>query len=591
MYRTRTKNEQNSKTQNQPKRMFHKSQEPLKTIKESIGSKLRVIPLGGVEEIGKNMTVFEYGNDIIIVDMGFQFPDEEMLGIDYVIPDTTYLESRKDRIRGVIITHGHMDHTGAIPYIMPKKFNVPLYTARLTAEMIKKRQEEFGTASDLKINVIDPDKDSIQLGVFRIDFFRVNHNIPDGIGLAISSPVGLMVYTGDFKFDHTPVDEKPTDFSKLAKYGGEGVLALFSDSTSVDQSGHSISEKEIGKNLEDIVSGVKGRLIIASFSSLISRIQQIINAAAKFDRKVAIVGRSMNDNIGIARELEYLKVSKGTLIDIAEAKSLPDNKLVIITTGSQGEELSGLMRMASGDHKDVKIKKGDTVVLSSSPIPGNESSIVSMMDNLFREGARVIYNKLMDVHTGGHARQEDLKLMIDLVKPKYLVPIHGERHKLVMHGDIATGIGMKEENILVSDNGQVIEFDQRRNGKITKEKVSVSFIMVDGLGIGDVGNIVLRDRQVMSKDGIFVVILTIDRKTGRLLNSPDIISRGFVYMRESEELINKARGEIRKSLEKKDGTYPSNWNYIKTKIREDIGNFLYKHTQRKPMVLPVVIEI
>ncbi len=573
------------------KQKIKTSQEPLKTIKESFGSRLRVIPLGGFEEIGKNMTVFEYGDDIIIVDMGFQFPDEEMLGVDYVIPDTTYLEGRKDKIRGVIITHGHMDHTGAIPYIMPKKFNVPIYTAKLTAKMIKKRQEEFGTASDLQINIVDPDRDVIQLGVFRIEFFRVNHNIPDGMGIAIYTPVGFLVYTGDFKFDHTPVDEKPTDFSKLAKYGGRGVLALFSDSTSVDQQGHSISEQEIGKNLDDIVSNVKGRLIITSFSSLISRIQQIIDAAAKYGRKVAIVGRSMNDNVGIARELEYLKTPKGIFVDIREAKRLPDNEVVIITTGSQGEEMSGLMRMASGAHKDVKIKKGDMVILSSSPIPGNEFSIVGMMDNLFREGARVIYSKIMDVHTGGHARQEDLKLMVDLTKPKYLVPIHGERHKLVMHGDIAMSIGMKEENILVVDNGQVIEFDQRGNGRVTKEKVSAGFVMVDGLGVGDVGNIVLRDRRVMSKDGIFVVILTIDRKTGRLLNSPDIISRGFVYMRESEDLINTARNQVRKSLEKKDGTYPSNWAYIKTKIREDIGEFLYKHTQRRPMILPVVIEV
>lgn len=579
------------KTMERQKTKLYKSSQPLKFLKESIKSKLRVIPLGGCEEIGKNMTIFEYGDDIIIVDIGFQFPDEEMLGIDYVIPDTTYLEGRKNKIRGVIITHGHMDHIGAIPYIMPKKFNVPIYTGRLTAAMIKKRQEEFGTAEDLKINIIDPSKDIIQLGVFRIEFFRVNHNIPDGMGLAIQTPIGLIVYTGDFKFDHTPVDEKPTDFDKLAKYGEKKPLALFSDSTSVDQPGHSISEKEIGKNLNDIVSGVKGRLIIASFSSLISRIQQIIDAAYKNGRKVAIVGRSMNDNIQIARELEYLKAPKGIFIDIKEIKNLPDDKIVIITTGSQGEELSGLMKMASGEHRDVQIKKGDTVVLSSSPIPGNERSIVSMMDNLFREGARVIYSKIMDVHTGGHARQEDLKLMIDLVKPKYLVPIHGERHKLVMHGDIAISLGMPEENVLIVDNGQVIEFNQRQEGRVTNEKVPSGYVMVDGLGVGDVGNIVLRDRQVMSKDGIFVVILTIDRKTGRLLNSPDIISRGFVYMRESEDLINQARNYVRKSLEKKDGTYPSNWTYIKNKIREDIGEFLYKHTQRRPMVLPVVIEV
>jgi len=568
-----------------------KSHQPTQDPKESQEPKLRIIPLGGVEEIGKNMTIFEYGNDIIIVDMGFQFPDEEMLGIDYVIPDTTYLEAHKEKIRGVIITHGHMDHTGGIPYIIPKKFSVPIYTGNLTAHMIKKRQEEFGNAAEIKINTVNPDKDIIQLGVFRIEFFRVNHNIPDGMGLAIHTPVGVIIHTGDFKFDHTPVDEKPTDFSKLAKYGGEGVLVLMSDSTSVDKPGHSISEKEIGNNLNNIFAGVKGRLIIASFSSLISRIQQIINAAEKFGRKVAVVGRSMNDNVQIARELEYLKINKGVLVDISETKSLSDNRVVILTTGSQGEELSGLMRMASGEHKDVKIRKGDTVILSSSPIPGNERSIVSMMDNLFREGARVIYNKLMDVHTGGHARQEDLKLMIDLVKPKYIIPIHGERHKLVMHSDVAASVGIPQDNIFVVDNGQIIEFDSKQHGRVKREKLQVGYVMVDGLGVGDVGNIVLRDRQVMSKDGIFVVILTIDRKTGRLLNSPDIISRGFVYMRESEALINGARDRVRKSLEKKDGTYPSNWAYIKNKIREDMGEFLYHHTQRRPMVLPVVIEV
>lgn len=567
------------------------SRERTQKTKKLDPNKLRVIPLGGLEEIGKNITVFEYRDDIMVIDMGFQFPDEEMLGVDYILPDTTYLEENKEKLRGLVITHGHMDHIGAIPYIMPKKFNIPIYTGRLTAAMIKKRQEEFKYPKELNVKIVDPDKDIIKLGCFEIEFFRVNHNIPDGMGLRIKTPVGNIVYTGDFKFDHTPVDEKPTDFSKLAKYGGENVLVLFSDSTSVDKPGHSISEQEIGKNLKDIFTQVKGRMIVASFSSLISRIQQVIDAAAENGRKVAVVGRSMNDSVDIARDLQYLKIPKNTMIDVRQTKGIPDDQLCIITTGSQGEELSGLMRMASGEHKQIKIKKGDTVILSSSPIPGNERSIVSMMDNLFREGANVIYNKLMDVHTGGHAHQEDLKLMLDLIKPKYLVPIHGERHKLVMHGTIATSIGLPAENVLVADNGQIMEFDDKGFGQITKDKVSAGYVLVDGLGVGDVGNIVLRDRRVMAKDGIFTVILTIDRKTGRLVNSPDIISRGFVYMRESEELINNARAFVRRTLEKKDGTFPSNWAYIKTKIREDMGEFLYKHTQRRPMILPVVIEV
>lgn len=560
-------------------------------FKESKEPRLKVMALGGLEEVGKNITVFEYGSDILVVDMGFQFPDEETLGVDYILPDTSYLEENKEKLRGLLVTHGHMDHIGAIPYIMPNKFNIPIYTGRLTAAMIKKRQEEFKYSKDLIVNIVDPDKDNLKLGCFEIEFFRVNHNIPDGMGIAIKTPVGLIIYTGDYKFDHTPVDEKPTDFSKLARYGGENVLALFSDSTSVDKPGHSISEKEIGKNFMNIISNVKGRLIVASFSSLISRIQQVIDSASAYGRKVAIVGRSMNDNVEIARDLQYLKIPKDIFVDISQASKMPDDQVCIITTGSQGEETSGLMRMASGDHKQVKIKKGDTVILSSSPIPGNERSIVSMMDNLFREGAKVIYDKLMDVHTGGHARQEDVKLMIDLVKPKYLVPIHGERHRLMMHGEIGMSVGIPEDNVLVADNGQVMEFFHNTHGRVTEHRVASGIVLVDGLGVGDVGNIVLRDRQVMAKDGIFVVILTIDKRTGRLANSPDIISRGFVYMRESEELINGARAYIRKTLEKKDGTYPSNWTYIKTKLRDEMTKYLYEHTQRQPMVLPVVIEV
>ena len=553
---------------------------------------LRFVPLGGLEEIGKNMSIIEYGNDMIVIDMGLMFPNEEMPGIDYVLPDVSYLAENKEKIRGVIITHGHLDHIGGIPYLYDRIGSPQIYSAPLTNGLIKKRLEEFGMENRVKLQTITPGKEVLQLGCFKVETFRLNHNIPDSIGLSITTPEGILVYATDWKFDHTPADGRPTDFSKLAQLGGQNVLALFSDSTNAQKPGHTISEKEVEDVLFKLVENARGRVIVATFSSLISRIQQILNVAKKMNRKVAFSGRSMIANVEVASALEALIIPEDTMIDVKEIGKYPDQRIIIVCTGSQGEERSALTRIASGEHRQIKIKKGDTVILSSSPIPGNERSVNDVMDNLFREGARVIYQKLMDVHTSGHAYQEDLKLMMGLIKPKFFIPIHGERHKLMVHASLAQDIGIPEQNILVSDNGQIIEFEGGK-GAVTNKRVPASYVMVDGLGVGDVGNIVLRDRKAMAEDGIFVVIVTVNHETGQIVTSPDIISRGFIYMRENENLVHKAREEIKRLFSKHstDRKPRGDWGLIKTKLREELGEFLHKETERRPMVIPVVIEV
>lgn len=551
---------------------------------------LRVIPLGGLEEVGKNMTILEYKNDIIIIDMGLMFPGEDMPGVDYVIPDVNYLMDKKDKIRGVVITHGHLDHTGAIPYLYEKLGSPQIYSAPLTIGLIQKRLEEFGLDKKAKLSAIQIGQDSLQLGVFKVSTFRVNHNIPDSMGLAIDTPEGMLVYTTDWKFDHTPADGRPTDFSKLAELGGKGVLALFSDSTNVEKPGHSISEKEVEDVLYKIVENSKSRIIIATFSSLISRVQQILNAAKRNRRKVVFIGRSMIQNMEVAISLGALVIPNDTLIESKDLGKYADNQLIIICTGSQGEEKSALNLIASGEHRQIRVKRGDTVVISASPIPGNERSVADVMDNLFREGARVIYQKIMDVHSSGHAYQEDLKLMLALIKPKYFIPIHGERYKLVLHAQLAEDVGIVENNILVADNGQVIEFADGK-GFLTNKRIPASYVLVDGLGVGDVGNIVLRDRKAMAQDGIFVIIVTVDHETGEIITSPDIISRGFIYMRENEDLVHKARAEVKRLFTKhSNGDRHPDYSLIKQKLRDEIGQFLYDQTQRRPMVIPVVIE-
>lgn len=553
-------------------------------------SVLKVIPLGGLEEVGKNMTVLEYGQDILIIDMGLQFPTEEMLGIDYVIPDISYLQDKKDRIKGVVITHGHYDHIGAIPYLLPKLDFPKIYATKLTKGMIEKLVSEYDFSNKVTIHSF-VESDILYLGPFRLEFFHVNHNIPDGVGIGVFTPVGLLVFTGDFKFDNTPINEKPTNFTKIASLAGQGVLALFSDSTNAESPGFAVSEQEIKKIIDRLFAQAKGRIIFSSFASLIARIQEVIESASKYGRKIAVSGRSMANNIEIAAKLGYLKYPEDIFIKINEINKYPDNKIVILCTGSQGEDMAALSRMARGEHKHVQIRKGDTVILSSSIIPGNERSVFAIYDNLLRQGAEVIYEKIMDIHTGGHAKAEELKMMIRMVSPKYFIPIHGERHMLEAHKKIAQDLGLPQENIFVADNGQIIEFSSE-GGRLTDRKVPTSYVMVDGLGVGDVGQIVLRDRQAMAKDGVFVIIVTVDHKTGRLVTSPDIISRGFVYMKESEKLIADVRQKIKKLMASgtKEGI-PADWSHIKMKIREEIGQFLYDQTERRPMVLPVVIEV
>jgi len=556
---------------------------------------LRIIPLGGVEETGgKNCTVIEYKNDIVVVDLGFMFPDDSMPGVDYVIPDVSYLEQNKHKIRGLILTHGHLDHIGAIPYVYEKIGSPTIYSAPLTLGILKGKLEEFALDRGAKLSSFMPGDAPLQLGCFKISAFKLTHSIPQTMGFSIDTPEGTVVTTGDFKFDHTPADGRPTDFSSLAMIGSRKPLVLLSDSTNIEKPGVSVSEKEIEDSLFQIMEKARGRLIISTFSTLISRIQQIINTAARLNRKVVFVGRSMVQTVEIAISLEALIVPKDTLIDSKDIDKYLPEKIVIVCTGSQGEDNAALTRIATGEHRQVKIKRGDLVILSSSPIPGNERSVSGLMDNLFRAGARVIYQKLMDVHTSGHANQEDLKLMLALIKPQYFMPVHGERHRLMLHTQIAQDMGIvDEEHCLVADDGQVVEFMDSK-GSVTNKRVPASYVMVDGLGVGDVGNIVLRDRKAMAQDGIFVIIVTVDHETGEIATSPDIISRGFIYMRENEQLVHKARTEIKKVFSKHspDKSGPkTDWGFAKQKLRDELGEFLFKETERRPMVIPVIIEI
>jgi len=552
---------------------------------------LKIIPLGGIEEVGENMTIMEYGDDILVIDMGLGFPDETMPGIDYIIPNTKYLEENKKRIKGVIITHGHLDHIGAIPYIMPKIGDPPIYTMKLTGELIKKRLEEFHLLGRSQIHELNKD-DVLTLGNFRIRFFRINHNIPDGVGLAINTPAGLLVYATDWKFDHTPVDERPTEFDKLAKYGGEGVALLMSDSTNAEKPGYSLSEKTLGDTIDRMMQEAKGRVIFATFSTLISRVQQVINAAYKTNRKIVITGRSLVNNVEICLATNYLHMpAKGMIIKMEQAKKLPDNQVVILTTGSQGEEASALARIARSEHKTIEIKKGDTCVVSASPIPGNERAVSGILSNLARLGARVLYQKILDIHSSGHASQEDLKLMISLTKPRNFMPIHGEHHMLVAHSQLAMDVGVPENNIFTLDNGQQLELSAA-GVKVGDAKIPTGYVFVDGLGVGDVGEVVLRDRQVMAKDGMFVIIMTIDRQSGKLTQAPDILSRGFIYMKGSEDLLKEVKHEVRKAVESKGKNgKEANWAYIRSEVRDQIGEFLFQRTERRPMVLPVIIEV
>jgi len=559
---------------------------PLKVFNAPQTPRLKIIPLGGNGEIGKNMQIYEYGDDIIIVDCGVMFPRAEMLGIDLIIPNVAYLEERKSKIRGMIFTHGHMDHIGAISYIWPK-LQCPLYATKLTAGFIESQMEE----KELKPNIrLVKAGDKIQLGVFKIDFIPFSHSFLDDVGLAIDTPEGLIMHIADFKLDPNKLESQKI-LGKLGEYSAKGVKLLLLESTNVEVKSNPIAESVVHDTIGNIFSKAKGRMVVTSFASALDRIQGVMNSAYKYHRKVAIAGRSMEKAINIAMDLGYLKVPRGILVDLRGADKVPDNQLVIVCTGSQGEEYSALVRMATGEHKQIRIKKGDTVVISASAIPGNERTYADTVNNLYRLGADVFYGSEREkVHSSGHAKREELKLVIATVKPEYFLPIHGEYRHLVLHARLAQELGIPEDHTFVIEDGQMIEIDEK-GARISREKIDASYVLVDGLGVGDVGNIVLRDRQAMAKDGIFVVILTVDHENGRIVTSPDIISRGFIYMREREDLVFKARQEVKKMFARHNEKYPANWDYIKKMMRQELGEFLYTETERRPMIIPVIIEV
>lgn len=549
---------------------------------------LHIIPIGGCEEVGRNMVAFETKNDIVIVDVGLQFPEEDMPGIDYIIPNITYFKGKEKKIRGVIITHGHYDHIGAIPHLIPRLGNPVIYGTDLTLGIIKKRQQDFTTAP-LRTQIITHDS-VLKLGSFRIDFFSVSHNIPGSIGVVLDMGLGPVVHTGDFKIDPDPNSLTPTDMDKIEALGGRNVLCVLADSTNAPLPGRQLTEGEIQTNIEEIIGNAPGRIIIGTFSSLLSRVQQVIWGAEKANKHIIIEGFSMKSNIEIAKELGYIKVKKDTFITAKELKDVPSSKLVILCTGAQGEDNAVLMRIANREHRYLRIEKGDTVVFSSSVIPGNERSVQRLKDGLYREGAEVIHYQMMDVHAGGHAKQEDLKDFYRMVKPRYFIPIYGNHSFLKINKKLGMEVGIPEEHIFVPENGSVIEFTAK-GARMTGEKVPTDYVFVDGLGVGDVSDIVLRDRQIMAADGMLVLIATVDGKTGNLVHNPDIISRGFVYLKESKTLIEDVRRRVRKVLQDRDPHQATNEAYLKDKIRNDIGQFIFQRTERRPMILPVIIEV
>lgn len=562
-----------------------------KKIGEMRGENLKIVPLGGLEEVGRNMMFLEYGDEIVIIDMGLQFPEEGMPGIDYIIPNIAYLKENKHKIRGVIITHGHYDHIGAIPHLVPELGNPTVYAMPMTRGIILRRQEDFKHLPKITVETIRLDE-KLKLGnYFEAEFFHVNHNIFDTVGVAIRTPAGIIAHTADFKFDNNPVGDKPADYAKMAALSAEGVTLLMSDSTGAQHPGHSISEKAIQENLEHIFVHSKGRIIAVTFGSLLSRVQQLITLAEKFNRRVVVEGFSMKSNIAIAQELGYIKIKRGTIIDVREVDRYPANEILVIGTGAQGESNAMLMRIANKEHRHIQLQKGDTVVFSSSVIPGNERTVQSLKDLIYRQGGSVIHYQMMDIHAGGHAQSEDLKMMMNLMRPKFFMPIHGNYFLLKMHADLAESIGIEPENIVIASNGQIVEVS-REKISATKKSVPASYVMVDGLGVGDVGEVVLRDRQMLSEDGIFVIITILDSKTGKIYGSPDIISRGFIYLKENQELLKEVRHKIRQIVEHTASPEATlNTDYIKNNIRDKIGQFLFSKTERRPMVLPVVIEV
>ncbi len=548
--------------------------------------KLQIIPLGGLGEIGKNMTVIRVDDEILVIDSGLMFPEEDMLGIDLVIPDISYLIENKEMIKAVVLTHGHEDHIGALPYVL-KQINVPVYGTRLTLGILEGRLQENGVDSSNLHSVMQGD--IINVGCFSVGFIRVNHSIPDAVGLSIKTPVGMIVHTGDFKLDYTPVDGKMTDFRRFAELGNKGVLVMMADSTNAERDGHTMSESTVGAAFDKAFHGAKGRIIVATFSSNVHRIQQIIDTAVRYKRRVAILGRSMVNVVGISMELGYIHAPEGTIIDIDEINRFRPEQVVICTTGSQGEPMSALTRMAMSDHRKVTIVPGDTVIISATPIPGNEKLVTKTIDNLMKLGANVIYGRNQGIHVSGHASREELKLMHNLVRPKFFIPVHGEYHMLVQHARLAKELGMPKENIFIGENGQIMEFTKDKGTQAGK--VTAGMVMVDGLGVGDVGNIVLRDRRQLSQDGILIVVVTMDKVSNRVVAGPDIVSRGFVYVRESEALMDEARARVEQALERCEDENVKEWAAIKANVRDALGRYLFDKTRRRPMILPIIMEI
>lgn len=548
---------------------------------------IRIIPLGGTNEIGKNLTVLEYKDEIIIVDCGLKFPDDDMFGIDVVIPDVSYLIKNKERIKGIFITHGHEDHIGALPYLL-KEINAPVYGTKLTLGIIEIKLKEHKLLGKVKLNTVKP-RDIIRLGTMSVEFIAVNHSIADSTAIAVHTPLGAVLFTGDFKVDYTPVDGKVIDLERFAELGKRGVVAMLADSTNVDVEGFTLSETTVGETFKKIFHGVTGRIIIASFASNIHRIQQIMEAGIENGRKIAVSGRSMENIIPLAQELGYLEVEDKHIISINEIKNYKDDEIVIVTTGSQGEPMAALSRMANSMHRQVQIKRGDTVIFSSSAIPGNEKSVFNTINNLYRLGADVIYDKLEHVHVSGHACREEIKLIHSLVKPRHFIPVHGEGRHLREHADLAIKLGLDKNKVIMPENGDIIEIERnsiRKNGSVASGQV-----LVDGLGVGDVGRIVLRDRKHLSEDGIITVVVTIEKESGLVIAGPDIITRGFVFVREAETLLENSRKLVRNVLDECEDNNITDWNVLKTMIKDSLRGYLYKQTKRRPMILPIIMEI
>lgn len=548
--------------------------------------KLQIIPLGGLGEVGKNMTAIRYGDDIVVIDAGLMFPEDDMLGIDLVIPDISYLVENRHIVRAIFITHGHEDHIGAMPFVL-KELDVPVYGTPLALGIMQGRLKEKGV-STADLHPIKPG-DQFEIGPFSIGFIRVNHSIADSVAIYLKTPVGIVLHTGDFKIDHTPVDGQVTGFNRFAELGDEGVLVMLSDSTNAERPGFTKSERSVGTSFDERFRAAQNRIIIATFSSNVHRLQQAIDAAFKYGRKVAVIGRSMLNVVGIATDLGYLKVPDGVLIDISEINNYPANRIVILTTGSQGEPMSALTRMAMSDHRKVEIVPGDTVLISATPIPGNEKLVARTVDYLFRQGADVIYDSSSGIHVSGHGSQEELKLMLNLVRPAYFIPVHGEYRMLKVHAKLAQDLGIPRSNIFIAENGSILEFT-RESGTMAG-KVPAGAILVDGLGVGDIGNIVMRDRRQLSQDGILIAVIAMDRESNSVVSGPEIVSRGFVYVRESEQLMEDARVKIQEALDRCEANGTTDWGTIKNSVRDILGKFLYEKTRRRPMIMPIILEV